>query len=67
MIKIRKVRALENYQLECVFENGETVICDMHYILEKNTPMLDPLKNESFFKNVFLESGAPVWKRTHNE
>jgi len=23
--------------------------------------MLEPLKDESFFRRVFLESGAPVW------
>jgi hypothetical protein len=64
--KLKKVRALEDYRLECIFEDGETVIYDMHYILAKNTPMLDPLKDKAFFKDVFLESGAPVWKNGYD-
>jgi hypothetical protein len=66
MIKLKKVRGLDNYQLECQFENGKTVIYDMRYILEKSTPMLDPLKNPIYFKEVFLESGAPVWKNGYD-
>ncbi len=79
MIKIRNVRALDDYRIECVFENDEAVIYDMSYILEQNTPMLNPLKNKDVFNKVFVESGAPVWingydlcpdaiwKRTHSE
>ena len=61
MIKIEKVKALPDYRIECVFENDETVVYDMSYILEQNTPMLNPLRNKEVFNNVFLESGAPVW------
>ncbi len=66
MIKIKRVRALDNHLLECLFENNEIVIYDMAYVLEQDTPMLDPLKNESFFREVFLESGAPVWKNGYD-
>jgi hypothetical protein len=66
MIKIKRVRALDNYRLECLFENNEIVIYNMAYVLEQDTPMLDPLKNESFFRQVFLESGAPVWKNGYD-
>ena len=66
MIKIKRVRALDNYRLECLFENNEIVVYDMSYVLEQDTPMLDPLKNESFFREVFLESGAPVWKNGYD-
>jgi len=66
MIKLRRVKALENYTLECEFENGETAVYDMHYVLEKSTPMLDPLKDIEVFKGVFLESGAPVWKNGYD-
>ncbi len=61
MMKLTRVKALKGHQLECTFQNGETVVYDMGYVLETNTPMLDPLKDESFFRQVFLESGAPVW------
>jgi hypothetical protein len=66
MIKIKSVRALDDYRLECLFENNETVIYNMAYVLEQETPMLDPLKDESFFRQVFLESGAPVWKNGYD-
>lgn len=66
MIKITRVRALDNYRLECLFENNEIVIHNMSYVLEQKTPMLDPLKRESFFREVFLESGAPLWKNGYD-
>jgi hypothetical protein len=66
MIKITKVKAFDDFKLECTFENGEKVLYDMSYILNKSTPMLDPLKNKKYFKSVFLESGAPVWKNGYD-
>ena len=66
MIKLKGVRALSGYRLECKFYDGETVIYDMRYVLEFNTPMLDPLKDEAFFRDVFLESGAPVWRNGYD-
>jgi hypothetical protein len=66
MIKLSRVKALENYFLECEFENGEVVLYDMTYIFKKSTPMLDPLKDPNVFKSVFLESGAPVWKNGYD-
>ena len=61
MIKMTGVKALDGHCIECTFENGETVIYDMSYVLIKSTPMLDPLKDWEFFKRVFIEAGAPVW------
>ena len=61
MIKMTGVKALDGHRLECIFENGETVVYDMSYVLAKSTPMLDPLKDRVFFKRVFIEAGAPVW------
>ena len=61
MIKMRGVKALDGHRLECIFENGEMVVYDMSYVLAKNTLMLDPLKDQEFFKRVFIEAGAPVW------
>ncbi len=66
MIKLKRVRALDNYQLECLFENNEVVIYNMGYVLEQDAPMLEALKNESVFREVFLESGAPVWKNGYD-
>lgn len=64
--KLKKVKALADYQLECTFEDGEIVVYDMKYILAENTPILDPLKDRAFFDDVFLESGAPVWKNGYD-
>lgn len=61
MKKLTGVKPLKGHQLECTFSTGETVVYDMGYVLETSAPMLDPLKDESFFHQVFLESGAPVW------
>lgn len=66
MIKIKKVKALQDYRLQCVFENGETVVYDMSYILHQSSSMLDPLKDKDFFNQVFLESGAPVWRNGYD-
>lgn len=66
MIKLRRVKALDNYQIECEFESGETVVYDMSYVLKKSTAMLDPLKDPVVFNSVFLEAGAPVWKNGYD-
>ena len=66
MIKIIQVRALDTYQLECTFENGEKVLYDMGYVLKEKAPMIDPLKDPSVFKKVFLESGSPAWENGYD-
>lgn len=66
MIKIKDVKALDDYKLQCTFENNEIVEYDMNYILTLSTPMIDPLKDKEFFKQVFIEFGAPVWKNGYD-
>ena len=66
MIKLKRIKPLDGYKLECEFENGEVVIYDMGYIKNENGSMIKPLKDESFFKNVFLEAGSPAWKNGYD-
>ena len=49
MIKISSVRGLDNYQLECVFQDGQIVVYDMSYVLHVDTTMLKPLRDLGFF------------------
>lgn len=59
----RKIKKIEtkNFTLICLFDTNETVIFDMTDIMQQSGSMIEPLRDNSFFKKVFLESGAPTW------
>lgn len=61
MIKVRTVRALEDFKLQLVFSDGTRGIFDLSDIVQRTGPMVQPLKDTAFFARVFLEDGAPTW------
>jgi hypothetical protein len=60
MRKVVKVTPLKNYCILVEFENGENRISDLKPLLEKK--VFSILKDESVFKQVYLEHGAVTWK-----
>ena len=46
---------------KCLFDTDETIIFDMTDLVKESGSMILPLREESFFKKVFLESGTPTW------
>ena len=65
MTMIRKmldIKAKDNFTLECLMENGEIYIYDMSFLKDyKGGPMIQPLKDINYFKQVFLDYGHPTW------
>lgn len=50
-----------DYYLICELDNGNTYQYDMSFILSRDSEMTRPLKDISFFKKVFIESGCLAW------
>jgi hypothetical protein len=57
---VKRARALEGYQLELVFSNGEKRIFDVRPYLDY--PVFRELKNPSLFKAVRPFLGSIAWK-----
>ena len=59
-MRICGVRPLENHRLWLRFSTGECGIFDFSSLLDD--PAFQPLKDESVFKNVYIDYGIPVWQ-----
>ncbi len=60
MKKVIKVKP-QDYKIVCEFNDGKIIEYDMTYLLEKNGPMVEPLKDESFFNQVSILDGDVIW------
>ena len=58
-IKVRTVRALEDYFLKLVFFTGETKIVDFKPFLKY--PAFIPLSGKQVFDSVYIEHGYVAW------
>ena len=61
MIKVVAVEALEKHRLRARFSDGTEGVRDFADILEEGGPMVEPLRDPTFFSRVFIELGAPTW------
>ena len=59
MNRIIDVKALENYKILVIYQNGEKRIKDMKPYLEKG--VFKKLKDEEFFKSVKVAYGTVSW------
>lgn len=59
MNRIKEVKALENYEILVIFDNGEKRIKDMKPYLEKG--VFKKLKDEKIFKSVKIAYGTVTW------
>lgn len=57
--RVEKVKALENYQLELTFNNGEVRVFDVAPYLDSG--IFRELRNENFFKSVTTFMGSVKW------
>lgn len=60
MKKVISVKAFDFY-LVCTLDDGQSFKYDMSFIKLRNGEMILPLKDASFFKKVFIDSGALAW------
>jgi Protein of unknown function (DUF2442) len=61
MIKVTKVKPIEDFKLELRFSDGTAGVLDCAPIVAEDGPMVKPLRDPRFFARVFLEFGAPTW------
>lgn len=61
MVDVLRVRALEGRRLALRFSNGAEGEYDCAPLFEKDGPMIQPLKDATYFARVFIEEGAPTW------
>jgi hypothetical protein len=60
-VKVTKVKPLGGYRLRFHFSDGTAGERDLSDLLKQSGPMVEPLKDPSYFRRVFIELGAPTW------
>ena len=43
------------------FSDGKEGVFDGRELLKRSCPLLEPLRDETFFKRVFIDAGALIW------
>jgi len=61
MVDVIEVRALEAHKLRLVFSDGCEGVADLASFVTQGGPMVQALKDPSFFARVFVSSGVPTW------
>jgi hypothetical protein len=61
MIKVAKIKYLDGYRLRATFSDGMAGAYDFAEIVKEGGPMVEPLRDLTYFARVFLEDGAPTW------
>jgi hypothetical protein len=60
-VDVVDLRPLPGFKLWLRFSNGREGVRDFSDILQEDGLMLDPLKDEAFFRRVVLRHGVPSW------
>lgn len=61
MIKLIEARYQGEFRVALRFSDGKEGIFDGRELLKRSGPLLDPLRDESYFKRVFIDAGALSW------
>lgn len=61
LTKIRRVEKLGGFRLRLHFGDGSMGEHDFSSTVDQGGPMIEPLRDESYFQRVFLEFGALTW------
>ena len=61
MIKVAKIKCLDGYRVRATFSDGMAGEYDFAAVVREAGPMVEPLRDPSYFSRVFLEDGAPTW------
>jgi hypothetical protein len=61
MIKVLEARYLGNYQVELVFSDGKEGVFDGSALLLRTGGLVVPLRDESYFKRLYIDAGALCW------
>ena len=61
MIKVAKIKHLGGHRLRATFSDGMAGEYDFKAIVDGSGPMVEPLRDPTYFARVFVEDGAPIW------
>ena len=61
MMKVAKIKYLDGYRVRATFSDGMAGEYDFAAIVREGGPMVEPLRDASYFARVYLEDGAPTW------
>jgi len=61
MIEVIGIRRPCGFMLELEISDGTVGVRDFGSILQKSGPMVEPLKDPTYFAQVFIEEGALTW------
>jgi len=60
LVDARRVKALDGYRLEIVFDDDTVGVVDLSEFVRLG-PVNEPLLDPDFFARVFVEMGVPTW------
>ena len=58
MIKVIEARYCGDFQVSLTFSDGVEGLLNGRELLQRNGPLIDALRDESFFRRVFIDAGA---------
>lgn len=61
MVKVTELKPLDDARLWVKFSDGSEGIRDYSDMLAEGGPMVEPLRDPTFFKRVFISFGVPSW------
>ena len=61
MVKVVELKALDDYKIWVRFSDGAEGIRDYSDLIAEGGPMVEPLRDQAFFKKVFISFGVPSW------
>jgi hypothetical protein len=61
MVDVMEVRPMADFHLWVKFSDGCEGVADLTTLVTRSGPMVEPLKDPTFFQRVFVEAGVPTW------
>lgn len=61
MIKVIEARYCGDFQVSLTFSDGVKGLFNGREFLQRSGPLIDALRDESFFRRVFIDAGAVCW------
>ena len=61
MIKLTHAKYDNNFKVLLTFSDGQEAIFDGKHLLERKGPLLEALRDETYFKRAFIDAGALCW------
>jgi hypothetical protein len=61
MIKLIHAKYIGNFRLQITFSDGFEAVFDGLKLLNRQGPLLDALRDETYFKRAFIDAGALCW------